>query len=119
MDFTVNDINRISTFLAFVRAAAKAKFQVSPELIGEVLKRCNAYARKHGIQIHIQGIPSKQLLQYIGVGAAVGAAAGFVLGAGVGIVGGALLGAAAGAVLAHVSITVSFADSGNATFSIN
>ena len=118
MKFNIDSAARISTLLAFIRAAAKGEFKVSKELIAEVMERCSEFARKHGIQIHVKGRVPQQLLTYISVGAAIGAAAGFVLGAGAGAVGGALAGAAIGAALSHVSITVDLGTFGDATFTI-
>lgn len=118
MKFNIDNAARISTLLAFIRAAAKGEFNVPKELIAEVMKRCSEFARKHGIQIHFKGRKPQQLLTYVSVGTAIGAAAGFVLGAGSGAAGGALVGAAVGAALSHVAITVDFGTLGDATFTI-
>lgn len=118
MNFQIDDAARISTLLAFISVAAKAKFKVSKELIAEVLENCSEFARKHGIQIHFKGRKARQLLTYVSAGTAIGAAAGFVLGASAGAVGGALAGAALGAALSHVTITVDIGSFGDASFTI-
>jgi len=119
MSLNIESIHDISTFLAFVRVAAKAKFKVSRELVAELIKRCHAFARKHGIQIHFRGVPAQRIVEYVSAGAAIGAVAGLVLGSIPGAMQGAVVGAAIGAAVAHVSITVSFHEGDAATFSIN
>lgn len=119
MNFNIKDINDISTFLAFVRVAAKAKFKVSHELVTELLERCHAFARKHGIQIHLRGVPLQRVVEYCSAGAVIGATAGFLLGSVPGAVQGAVIGAAIGAAIAHATITISFSAPDTATFSIH
>ena len=118
MKLNIDSAARISTLLAFIRAAAKGEFKISKELIAEVMERCSEFARKHGIQIHFKGRMPQQLLTYVSVGTAIGAAAGFVAGGGAGAAVGALAGAAVGAALSHVAITVDFGTFGDATFTI-
>ena len=119
MTYTIFELSRITSFLAFLRVGAKAILSVSKEQLIEALDHCANFARKNGVRIHISGIEPEKLLKYAAAGAVAGAAVGIVLGGGIGMVPGAVLGAAVGAVLAHVSISITFDNKGDALFTIN
>jgi hypothetical protein len=107
MTIQINVTDEISKLLAFIRAQAKASFEVSPELIEACFKAVKDFAAEHGIAIDIVTPDAERVLTFGGGGIIVGAAAGYLMGAVPGALVGAVVGGLAGFALAHVTIRIS------------
>jgi hypothetical protein len=106
MSIQINAADEISKLLAFIRAQAKANFEVSPELIEACFEAMRRFAKDHGLTIDVVTPSDERVVAFGGGGMLVGAAAGYVLGAIPGAIVGAVAGGLAGFALAHVTICI-------------
>jgi len=105
MAIAINHVADIAKFLAFLGAKAKANFVVAPEIIAELVKRVQEWAKKNRVTVAFTTPDQEKLTACV----AVGAAAGMLIGAAiapVGLLTGAVAGALGGFALAHMSIKI-------------
>lgn len=94
----------ITKLIAFIKVQAKARFNIDPELMEEIMSTLWRMAKESGITIEIID-PENKRIAYLGAGGViVGAAIGYAVGSIPGAVVGAVAGGLAGCAMAHVTL---------------
>lgn len=106
MNFQITTTDEIGKLLAFVRAQAKAAFEVSPELMESCIRALREFAKEQNIRIELVTPDDQRIVAFSGGGVVAGAMIGYALAAFPGAIAGAVVGAVAGFALAHVAIRV-------------
>lgn len=112
----------VAKVLAFARARIpNVVFELSGDLVPELLRRAEVYARENGLRIGVSIVsPSEtRVLAYGAAGLVAGAGIGYALGGAPGALVGAVAGATAGVALAHVMIHIHVRDGGAAIVSLS
>jgi hypothetical protein len=103
---SISNIKAFSKMIAFLRARADAEFTIPPELMRDALEYIKTFARENGIRIIVSAPDQERAAMFIVGGALTGMAIGGSIagipGAGVG----AVVGAAAGYVGSHLRVTI-------------
>lgn len=100
----INNQDAIKKLIAFIKAQAKARFDIDPDMMEEIMKALWQFARENGIRIEIIN-PDNKRIAYLGAGGVfVGAAIGYAVASIPGAVVGAVVGGVAGVAMAHVTL---------------
>ena len=101
---TINTEEAIAKLIAFIKVRAKARFNIEPELIDEVLSTLWKLAKESGITIQIID-PNNNRIAVLGAsGAIIGASIGYAIGSIPGAIVGAVTGGVTGCVMSHVTL---------------
>ena len=119
MTISINVVSDVSKVIAFIRAAAKGKFEVHPDLVKDVLSIVMRYAREHNVKVDIVSPSGERLATFMASGVIFGATAGYLAAQLPGAVIGAAVGGMAGYFAAHIRLQFDTAiDGETVTFSI-
>lgn len=101
---TINTEEAIAKLIAFIKAKAKARFNIDPELMDEILLILWRLAKESGITIQIID-PNGNRIALLGAsGAIIGASIGYAIGSIPGAIVGAVAGGVVGCTMAHVTL---------------
>ena len=100
----IDNQEAITKLIAFIVAKAKARFNIDPEVMEEIMFTLWRYAKDNGITIQIIDPSNKRIAYLGGGGVVVGAAIGYAVGSIPGAVVGSVVGGLAGCALAHITL---------------
>jgi len=108
MSINISTAAEIVKLLAFIRASAKATFDINPELVAECIQEVARFAAETGVTIDVVTPTGEKIVTCTGAGVLVGAAAGLLLAGLPGACLGAVVGGVAGYAAAHITILLNW-----------
>lgn len=106
MSIQITSLTQIGKLLAALRLRSGLDIMIAKDLLSDVIRAVDAFAKSNNIQVSIVSPAGERLVAFTSGGASIGATIGFCVGNLPGAAVGAVAGAAAGYALAHVELKV-------------
>jgi len=102
----INKLEEVGKFVAFVRANAKATFEVAKEVLPELFRRIEELAKSERIKFDLITPDMERIITFCRNGAIAGAGLGFLVAGWPGSAVGAVIGVGLGYTAAHFTVIV-------------
>lgn len=102
----ISKVTDISKLFAFIKVNANGKFVVQKEVLEELFRQAEDFARNHNVSLELISPSGERVAVFTATGAVLGAGLGFYVAGIPGVLIGGAVGAIAGYACAHVTIVI-------------